>query len=89
MANADAIQLLFKQLEFRFPQSEIVKLVNPTQGQPYIIDLLLLQLQETRRPQSLAELQKLIPDNIQVAGHRNGTGQIITPENPVFHERAV
>jgi HJR/Mrr/RecB family endonuclease len=81
-----SLQLLIKELETRLPQSELVKLVNLTQGQPYIIDLLLFHLRALGKPYTLADLQTIIFENIQIAGFRDPAGIIVTPESPIFHQ---
>ena len=80
------LELLIRELKYHFPENEIVKLVTLTQGQPYIIDLLLFHLRDLRRPYTLAEIQQIIFQNIKIAGFHDKGGNIVTSENPIFHQ---
>lgn len=86
LADNNALQLLMRQLENRLPQNEILKLVELSQGQPYIINLILHYLEDVRRPYTIEELRKIIFEKISVSGIRDLAGQIILPENPVFQK---
>lgn len=80
------LELLIRELKYRFPENEVVKVVNLTQGQRYIIELLLFYLRLWDRPYTFDQVQKLIFANIKAAGFHDTTGNIVTPQNPIFQK---
>lgn len=80
------LELLKRELQYRFPENEIIKVVNFTQGNPYIIDTLLFYLRIWDRAYTVEQIQSIIFENIRVQGFHDKSGLIVTTENPIFYQ---
>jgi len=80
------LESLKRELKYRFSKNDIVKVVNLTQGEPYIIDTLLFYLQLWDKPYTIEQIRSIIFENIKVQGIRDTSGQVVTLENPIFQQ---
>lgn len=80
------LELLKRELKYRFPENEIIKVINLTKGEPNIIDTLLFYLRLWDRPYTVEQIHQIIFEHIKVQGLHDTKGLVVTPENPIFHQ---